>query len=179
MPRIVQKQSRPAYQRTTRYPRRYVRGSGAYTLDNGPWAKRGAYAGQVIGSRFGGPIGGFIGSALGRRLFHYPAKLFGSGAYTKRRRPVIRGHGEYEVERMAPEVPTFAKKGDYVEISFREYIGDIISAPVTGETRIYRYAITLVSPLLSLGCRALYSLLSSSISLRAVCSSFSHVPLML
>lgn len=140
MPRISQK-GKGRRQAAPR--RRYtVRGSGAYTLQNGPWAKRGAAVGSFIGGKYGGPIGSFVGGAIGRRLFHYPAKLFGSGAYTKRRRPYIRGHGEYEVERMAPEVPTFAKKGDYVEISHREYIGDIISSAVSNGTVVNRFAIT-------------------------------------
>ena len=144
MPRYSQNSRRTTGRSRTANARRPTyRGSGAYTLDNGPWAKRGAAAGSFIGGKFGGPVGAYLGGALGRRLFHYPAKLFGSGAYYKRqRRPLIRGHGSYEVDKMAPEVPTFSKNGDYVEISHREYICDIISHATPGNTRVETFAIS-------------------------------------
>lgn len=115
-----------------RYPRpTYLRGRGAYTLSNGPWARLGSRIGGQVGRMYGGPVGSYLGSALGRRLFHYPARLFGSGSYyTSPNAPV-----------QAPQVPVFAKKGDYVEISHREYIGDIISAGVAGATTIRTFAI--------------------------------------
>lgn len=158
MPRRSSYGNRPRYNNRQQYRRSYypgnrsyfrrrVYGSGSYTVKNGPFARVGGYIGRAIGTYAGGgPAGGRIGDWLGRRLLHYPARLFGSGAYYRRPyRRTIRGHGDYSVSdtvKMAPEVPTFSRKGDYVEIAHREYIGDIISSSVAGATKIYKYAIT-------------------------------------
>lgn len=132
---------RPRYSGSGTYRRRYYRGSGAYTVNSGPWANIGQNLGSMAGRAVAGPVGNMLGGWLGRRAFHYGARLFGSGAYRRRRR--ITGSGAYHVDdKLSPQIPTFGKDGDSVEISHREYIGDIISSPVAGATKIYKFAIT-------------------------------------
>lgn len=111
-------------------------GKGAYTLSSGPWANRGAALGGVIGSHYGGAPGAAIGSWLGRRAFHYPAKLFGSGSYTQ----VEGGAG---VSRMAPQVPQFTRDSsdDSVCIVHREYLGDIITSGTAGAFKIQKFGL--------------------------------------
>lgn len=132
-------------------PRRYVRGQGAYTVDNGPWANRGASLGSLVGGHYGGPVGRTVGGWLGRRLFHYPAKLFGSGAYTLKRsaipRRVIRGKGTYHVvdsvsQRIAPQVPVFEKgEDDSITICHKEYLGDIITSSTANTFKIQSFGL--------------------------------------
>lgn len=121
---------RGAYRRSGTRRRRTARGKGAYTVDDGPWAGRGATIGNAVARAFGAPAS--IGEWLGRRAFHYPAKWFGSGSYRRRR---ARGRGAYEIDNtpaghMAPEIPRFSKGGDddSIVISHREYIGDIFTS---------------------------------------------------
>lgn len=148
------------------YSRRRYRGNGAYTLEDGPWANRGATLGGFIARGFGMP--GAIGSWVGRRLFHYPAKLFGSGAYRKRasyppprrqvstsaykrrssgrKRKYVRGSGAYQVtggDGMRPRPPTFQSetRDDSVVITHREYLGDVISSSTAGAFKIEKYPI--------------------------------------
>lgn len=132
------------YQRPVRrmYPqRKYIRGRGAYNVDNdpyslknGPWAKHGAALGGAIGSHYGGIWGRAAGAWAGRRLFHYPAKFFGSGAYTMK---------DAGTTRLAPQVPTFTKDSsdDSVCITHREYLGDIITSGTAGGFSINKYGL--------------------------------------
>lgn len=115
-----------------RYPRRRIAGQGAYTVQTGPWANRGAGLGEAIGSHYGGGVGGKIGSWVGRRLFHYPAKLFGSGSYT------MTPGDMSTTERMAPQVPVFTNNNgdDSVVITHREYLGDVITSGTAGGFKI-------------------------------------------
>lgn len=128
-----------AYKRYT-VPRRRAGGSGAYNVDNGPWANRGAGLGGAIGSYYGGPVGKAIGSWVGRRAFHYPAKLFGSGSYEQVGGEVLPGQ---QARTIAPQVPTFsgATKDDSVVISHREYLGDIITSSTPGAFNIQSFAL--------------------------------------
>lgn len=124
--------ARPVYQKRRTYQMakpsipftRRIGGNGAYTLENGPWANRGAYLGGAIGGAYAGPLGRTVGSWLGRRLAHYPAKLFGSGSYLQ----TAPG-----AKTMAPQTPSFQHGSDgQVYICHREYIGDIISSATAG-----------------------------------------------
>ena len=144
MPRLPVKRVRPQRVSKRRVMRRRVgatrqrlRGSGAYTLDDGPWAKRGAALGNVIGRYYGGALGGMAGSYLGRRLFHYPARLFGSGSYTQVNAPGAR------ISRMAPQVPSFVNDSgdDSVCIVHREYLGDVITSGTAGAFSINSYGL--------------------------------------
>lgn len=133
MPLVFVKSQRKRYTGRGAYRKKKYGGRGAYTIDDGPWANRGASIGNAIGNLYGA---GNVGSWLGRRLFHYPAKWFGSGAYKKKRsKRTVEGKGSYEVRDtpsgiMAPEIPRFEKSGgdDAIMISHREYIGDIFTS---------------------------------------------------
>lgn len=123
-----------------RLSRPRIRGAGAYTLESGPWANRGATAGGVLGDHYlPGGVGKRIGSWLGRRLFHYPAKLFGSGAYQIAKGPV-------SSNTMTPRIPTFAKGENYVTIAHREYVGDIITS---GSANTFKVDTFLIQPTLN------------------------------
>lgn len=111
-----------------------IGGRGAYTIDNGPWANRGAALGNVIGSHYGGSVGGAIGSWIGRRALHYPAKLFGSGDYN------MLSASEQEFK-LAPQVPSFSNQGDCVVISHREYLGDIISSSSANTFKVQTFGL--------------------------------------
>lgn len=129
-----------AYKRYT-VPYRRAYGKGAYNVDNGPWANRGASVGGFIGGHYGGPVGKAVGSWLGRRAFHYPAKLFGSGSYDQvSGGEVVPGQ---TARNIAPQVPTFtgATKDDSVVISHREYLGDIITSSTPGAFNIQSFAL--------------------------------------
>lgn len=111
--------------------KRTYKGKGAYTLENGPWANRGASLGGAVAKAYGVPSA--IGSWIGRRAFHYPARLFGSGAYSKKSGRVYKGRGDYSLidqSHLSPQVPRFEKgvNEDGTVISHREYIGDIITS---------------------------------------------------
>lgn len=114
--------------------RNTIRGKGAYTVQNGPWANRGANLGGLVGGYYGGPIGKAFGSWAGRRLFHYPAKLFGSGSYT------MTNEG---TTKLAPQVPEFVKnaKDNSVTITHREYLGDVITSGTAGAFKIQSYGL--------------------------------------
>lgn len=58
-----------AYKRYT--TRRNVRGNGAYSVDNGPWANAGGFIGRSLGKAAFGRTAGDLGEWLGRRAFHY------------------------------------------------------------------------------------------------------------
>lgn len=113
---------------------RRVGGNGAYTVQNGPWANRGANIGRAIGTLYGGNIGGAAGEWIGRRAFHYPARLFGSGSYTMT---------HDASERIAPQVPMFTTGSgdDSVVIAHREYLGDITTSDTVGGFKINSYGI--------------------------------------
>lgn len=116
------------------YRKRKARGSGAYTLDDGPFANAGAFVGRTLGKAGFGRTAGDLGEWLGRRLFHYPAKLFGSGSYDQ-----VNG----SVEHFAPQVPAFsnASADDACVITHREYIGDIISSSTAGAFKVQGFTI--------------------------------------
>lgn len=112
--------------------RKSGKGNGSYSLEEGPAARAGSYIGRSLGSTFGGEGGGKVGEWLGRRLFHYPAKAF--------------GYGDYVVDttastNLAPQVPTFSKKGDYVCISHREYLGDLLSSSTANAFKIQKFGL--------------------------------------
>lgn len=115
---VKRRTQRPSTRATYR-PRR-ITGKGAYTVQNGPWANRGQQLGELIGNYYGGPVGKKIGGFLGRRALHYPARLFGSGAYEVQ---------NSSTTRMAPQVPVFNNNSsdDSVLITHKEYLGDIIT----------------------------------------------------
>ncbi|HIA00805.1 MAG TPA: hypothetical protein EYN66_02655, partial [Myxococcales bacterium] len=149
MPQFTAKQ-RAEYRRTGRPTK--LRGSGAYgavipgskhpsqnTFRTGKWANRGAIVGGAIGGYYGGPIGAKVGSYAGRAAFHYPAKLMGSGSYQDAGTQGLGGN-------MAPQVPTFKSSGDFVTISHREYIGDLLSSAVAGEFRSDTFALNPGDP---------------------------------
>lgn len=121
------------YRKAASAPRtvsRRLRGNGSYTLENGPWANRGAAIGSLIGRQYGGPAGAAVGSYIGRRAFHYPAKIFGSGDYTVTQ-PVTKG-----VEKMAPVPAKFESNSEGVCITHREYLGDLITSSTAGELKL-------------------------------------------
>lgn len=127
-PRVVSGQG--AYKIRPYRPR--LAGRGAYTVNDGPWANRGASIGGAIGERYAGSVGRSVGSWIGRRAFHYPAKLFGSGSY---------GITD-QVDRLAPQVPVFEKgEDDSVVICHREYIGDIITSSSANTFKIDNFAL--------------------------------------
>lgn len=140
---------RGAYHRYTgKGAYRRVRGKGAYTVDNGPWANVGASVGKSMANMAGMPPQ--IGEYLGRRALHYAARVFGSGAYrTTYRgkgayRRTIRGKGAYDVDsaHMSPELPRFEKgKDDSVLITFKEYLGDVISSSNANTFKIEKFPI--------------------------------------
>lgn len=100
------------------------------SLQNGSWANAGDFIGRALGSTFGRTAGN-LGGWLGRRLLHYPAKLFGSGAYT------MTGRGAH---RIAPQVPAFGNPGDdSVIITHREYLGDIITSSSANTFKIQSF----------------------------------------
>lgn len=119
---------------------RRIYGRGAYTVENGPWANRGAGLGGAIGQYYGGSVGRKLGSWVGRRAFHYPAKLFGSGEYTE---VPAKTSNDGPSRKLAPQVPYFAdnSKDDSVVISHREYLGDVITSDVSGAFNIQHYAL--------------------------------------
>lgn len=114
--------------------RRIISGKGTYNVNNGPWANKGAGVGGFIGGHYGGPLGKAVGSWIGRRLFHYPAKLFGSGSYD-----MVDGN----IQKLAPQVPEFTKMNndDSVCITHREYLGDIITSNVAGAFKIESFGL--------------------------------------
>nr|QXP08232.1 MAG: putative capsid protein [Arizlama virus] len=119
---------------TSRYGTR-LSGRGAYSYKNpGPVGKVGRTIGAMIGSRYAGPLGSWLGNRIGG-LVHYPAKLFGSGAY-RRRRNTGHGSGAYSFTgsgKMAPQVPEFINNADdSITICHREYICDIITHSTPG-----------------------------------------------
>lgn len=124
------------------YPHTRSGGKGAYTLEDGPWANRGAFAGgalgKAIGSMYGFPKAGrALGSWIGRRALHYPAKMFGSGSYTE-------VPASYDApRRIAPQVPMFdnGSRDDSVVITHREYLGDIISSNTAGAFKMQSFAL--------------------------------------
>lgn len=111
----------------TRAPYRRASGRGAYNIDNGPWANRGADLGGHIGQYYGGSTGRAIGSWIGRRAAHYPAKIFGSGSYHI---------GDGSSEKYAPVPPKFENDRDGVVISHREYLGDLITSGTVGGLKL-------------------------------------------
>lgn len=110
-----------------------ISGRGDYTLENGTWANTGGYLGRLAGEAVGGKIGGMIGGWAGRRAFHYPAKLFGSGSY---------GISNYPTK-LAPQIPQFSTSSydDSVVIAHREYLGDIITSATPGAFKIESYGL--------------------------------------
>lgn len=115
-----------AYYPRRSYSVRRYRGSGAYSYDNpGPWGRAGRMGGAAFGSSIGsrfGPIGSKVGGWLGEKvggLAYYPAKWFGSGAYTRRRK------GK---EVLAPDKVRFSNSGNSVLVTHTEYIKDLISS---------------------------------------------------
>jgi len=142
--------SRSAARPAARPAARHYSKHGAYNLDDGPWAQRGATIGSAVARSFGAPSA--VGEYIGRRLFHYPAKYFGSGKYgaTKavaaRRTKTYARHGAYEVGEtsvMSPEIPRFSKGGDddSIVVSHREYIGDIFTSASAGAFKIDEFII--------------------------------------
>lgn len=111
----------------TKAPYRRASGRGAYNIDNGPWANRGADLGGHIGQYYGGSTGRAIGSWIGRRAAHYPAKIFGSGSYHI---------GDGSSEKYAPVPPKFENDRDGVVISHREYLGDLITSSTVGGLKL-------------------------------------------
>lgn len=149
----------PHYNNRRRYTsKRTYRGHGAYdtSLDNGRWANRGADIGGYAANMFGIPHS--VGAYAGRRLFHYPAKWLGSGAYRKKRRVSRRkgrkygGHGDYSVSSgnngtLQPDIPTFDNgSGDSIEVCHKEYIGDIITSSVAGAFKLQEFTINPGDP---------------------------------
>lgn len=138
--------------------RRRYGGRGAYTVYDGPWANRGEIVGRTIGGGFGG-LGSDIGGWLGRRLFHYPAKWMGSGAYRKKparapakkkslkpKRGKYGGGGAYQItggDGLRPMPPSFQNdtKDDSVVITHREYLGDIVSSSSANTFKVEKYPI--------------------------------------
>lgn len=118
--------------RVARVPRTRISGRGAYSVATGPWANRGAKLGELIGGEYGGNVGRKVGGWIGRRAFHYPARLFGSGDY----QVSSGGAGT-----LAPQLPSFSMAQDGMVISHREYIGDIITGPSAGDTVIQKFAL--------------------------------------
>lgn len=134
--KMSKKQSKVRFAGSGAYKKRTFKGSGAYTYsDPGPVGKLGRMIGKGIGMALaakGGPAaamgGGIVGEHLGG-LAHYPAKFFGSGDYG------IRGNA------IAPQLPKFENSKDYVTITHREYLGDLITDSTPGETKITSYGL--------------------------------------
>lgn len=117
-----------AYRKAPVKRRRTYDGKGAYTLDNpGPFGKAGRFIGGALGNAAYGQPGQMLGSKAGLYLGHKVGKLFGSGSYT------YDGSG---TSVLAPDVPKFAVRDDYVTIAHREYLGDIITSATAGAFRI-------------------------------------------
>lgn len=118
---------RPAVsrRRATQYKRRvYNNGSGiARTV--------GRYGGAAIGGYLGGPPGAAIGSAVGSKAGDLFSQITGMGDYRVSYNTVVN----------PSQTPAFKTKGRSVFISHREYIQDIITAPVAGAFAIDSFEI--------------------------------------
>jgi len=131
-----------------RYPQRRYSNRGQYTLETGPWANRGAMLGGGLARAFRMPSE--LGSWIGRRLFHYPAKWFGSGRYQRR----ASGRGAYQIgpsgntnQTLQPEIPAFSNAdNDSTVIAHREYIGDIITSSTPSAFSIQEFIINPGDP---------------------------------
>lgn len=81
-----------------------------------------------------------IGGAIGSRLLHYPARLFGSGAYGERRKGTYRRPAVKKLQPLPPKFETVSPENG-VRIAHREYLGDIITSSTPGAFKIDTFAI--------------------------------------
>ena len=117
---------------TRRYGATY-RGRGAYTYNKpGRWGKAGRWIGRALGTAYGGAGGGMVGEKIGG-LLHYPARLWGSGAY---------GVSKSNANIMAPILPEFRNSpDDAIVVTHKEYIGDIVTSSAAGDLSVQDFYI--------------------------------------
>lgn len=117
---------RRAAMRSTRRPRRYVRGRGKYTLPGLSFSSKkfGGYLGGAAGAAIGNMIAPGIGGAVGAELGNYGGEQLGR-IFKK-----ITGVGDYTVKSNtllydSEVVPSFGE--DSIRVRKREFVADINS----------------------------------------------------
>lgn len=87
------------------------------------------------GGLLGGYLGGAAGANLGKKAGEWVSKAFGFGDYVVQTNSLVGENGT------ASTVPQMHSSGSMVEISHREYLGDLISSPTANAFSSQSYSI--------------------------------------